>query len=387
MKLAIIGGGASGLFLASYIKRLGLKIDITIYERNKGLGRKILASGNGKCNFMNFKARPSDYNNPSFMEKVFSNCPKDELLNYFQSLGLLFKFDDEGRMYPVTESSQTILDLFVRDLKDTNILLQEYVTDIKIKNDKVLINNQDEYDFAVIASGSNASIDEKKAQSTYSYLKPLGLNMIELRSSLVGFKTTKSYKLLSGYRAKCKMSFFENDDLKYVEKGEVIFKDDGISGICVMNASSLYNPNSNSYLVLDFLPHIQILDLMNNLSNQKKVNNNPVYYLSTICHPKMRDYLIKNNLTDVKSVACLLKAFRIGINDVYGFKDAQVLKGGISLEEINGNFSLKKYNQIYALGEALDIDGRCGGYNLLFAFTSAYIAAKDIVKRYENKNK
>lgn len=117
MRLAIIGGGASGLMCASFLKRNNSRLDITIYERNKGLGRKILASGNGKCNFMNYKASIYDYNHPEFVSMLFKQTSKDEVLNYFSSLGLLFKFDDEGRMYPQTESSDTILKLLTDDLK------------------------------------------------------------------------------------------------------------------------------------------------------------------------------------------------------------------------------------------------------------------------------
>lgn len=380
MKLAIIGAGASGLFITSYLKRKYKNIDITLYERNKGLGRKLLASGNGKCNFMNYKAIPSDYNNPLFMEEIFKICKKEDILNYFQSLGLMFKFDNEGRMYPETESSETILKLFTHDLSDTKVLLEHTVNSIKHNNGKVIINDTDVYDLCVLASGSNASIDLKKVSSTYEYLKPLNLKMVPLKSSLVGFKSKENLKLLSGYRAKAMVTYYENDIPLYKEGGEVIFKDDGISGICVMNISHIYNQNS-AHLTLDLMQNSSVEEISYKLNLRKKVNSDPKYYLDGICHPKMISYLIKNNILEPSVVAKMLKSFKISILDTYDFKNAQVLKGGIDISEVNLNLSLKNYNNIYATGELLDINGKCGGYNLTFAFISAMIVARDIEEK------
>ena len=385
MKLAIIGGGASGLFLASYLKRKNASIDITIYERNKGLGRKLLATGNGKCNFMNYKAIPSDYNNEDFMANVFGICPKDELLNYFQSLGLVFKFDNEGRMYPVSESAESILSLFVNDLKDTKVLLETTVENIKVSNDKYVINNKDTYDFVILASGTNASIDLKKVDSTYKYLNNLNLNMVNTRPSLVGFKSKENLSKLFGYRSKAKVTYFVNNHPIHRESGEVIFKKDGISGICIMNISQLYENEHKAYLTLDLLEGYEPNELIFRINQRKKENDNPRYYLSGVCHPKMIEYLISERITNPEDVIYNLKNFKITILDTYDESNAQVLKGGISVDEINSDFSLKKYNKIYVTGELLDIDGRCGGYNLTFAFTSAMIAAKSILEKYENR--
>ncbi len=181
MRLAIIGGGASGLMCASFLKRNNSRLDITIYERNKGLGRKILASGNGKCNFMNYKASIYDYNHPEFVSMLFKQTSKDEVLNYFSSLGLLFKFDDEGRMYPQTESSDTILKLLTDDLKNINIKLDSEVFSLEYKNDKVIINHNDSYDYAILASGSSAGILANKAKNIYSYYDSLSLKKEALR--------------------------------------------------------------------------------------------------------------------------------------------------------------------------------------------------------------
>jgi flavoprotein family protein len=381
MRLAIIGGGASGLMCASFLKRNNSRLDITIYERNKGLGRKILASGNGKCNFMNYKASIYDYNHPEFVSMLFKQTSKDEVLNYFSSLGLLFKFDDEGKMYPQTESSDTILKLLTDDLKNINIKLDSEVFSLEYKNDKVIINHNDSYDYAILASGSSAGILANKAKNIYSYYDSLSLKKEALRPVLVGFRLKEDVSALQGYRTKCKISY-EAEGL-YEEKGEVIFKADGISGICIMNASRYFL--ENALLKIDLYPGASKEEIEYALNVRKRANNDPHYYLDGICHPKMIDYLIKNKITDPALVSGLLKCFILTTKSTYDIPDAQVLRGGISLEEVSSSLSLKKYPHLFVTGEAMDIDGMCGGYNLLFAFLCGMHVGKELIK-IENKN-
>ena len=384
MKIGIVGGGASGLFLASYLKRKNLNIDITIFDRNKSLGRKILASGNGKCNFSNFKAKSSDYNNFEFIDKLYLKTSIEELINYLSSLGLMFYFDNEGRMYPLSNSSQTILDLFLSDLKDTKVNLNYTVKSISYKNNKFYIDNF-EFDYIILASGSNASIDESKINSTYEYFKNLNLKMIPLKPSLVGYKCKlKDINLLKGYRCKSKVEEYKNDNLIFEENGEVIFKEDGISGIVIMNSSHYYNKGNK--IILNLLNNIDINEFKYKLSTRFNISNDPNYYLSGILHPTLIRYLIKENIIEINNIIDFLTHLDINAIDTYSLKEAQVSKGGISIEEIDDSFKLNKYPHIYATGEVLDINGLCGGYNLMFAFLSALTVGKEIEKIYENKN-
>ncbi len=384
MKIAIIGGGAAGMFLANYLSHLKLNIDITIFERNFSLGRKVLASGNGKCNFSNFKALPSDYNNPLFMEEVFKKCPKEDLINYFSSLGLMFYFDNEGRMYPLSNSSKTIVDLLVYEF-DCVKLVEKYAVDkIEIKNNKYYIGGTC-FDILVLATGSNASIDETKVSSTYSYLDSLKLKMVETKPSLVGYKSNLKYiKLLKGLRMKAIVNMYRNKKCIFKEFGEVIFKEDGISGIVVMNSSHYYQKGDE--IILDLLPDVEISELKYKINLRKKECTNSNYFLASILHPTLIKYLEKIGITDTDQIIDLLKNFNAKVYDTYSMHEAQVSKGGIDLSEINEDFELKKYPNCYALGEMLDINGLCGGYNLMFAFTSALIAGRKIEKLYEDKN-
>ncbi|MCR5787364.1 MAG: aminoacetone oxidase family FAD-binding enzyme [Acholeplasmatales bacterium] len=384
MKIAIIGGGASGLFVASYLKRKFHNIDITIFDRNKSLGRKLLATGNGKCNFANYKAIPQDYNNSSFIEKLFKICPKENVINYLSSLGLMFYFDDEGRMYPITNSSQTILSLFTSDLSDTKIRLETTIDKIQKKDDKFIILNE-VFDYVVLATGSNASIDESKVNSTYAYLDSLKININPLRPSLVGFKSCdKEIKFLKGYRSKAEVILYHNDKPIFKEKGEVMFKDDGISGIVVMNASHYYNKGDS--ISINLLPNISKEEFEYKVKERMNKCNNIDYYLATTIHPVLLQYLKKKNITSPEKIYKFLTDYNPQITDTYSFKEAQVSKGGIDVNDINDDFSLKKYKNIFALGELLDINGVCGGYNLLYAFTSALVCARKLGEIYENQN-
>lgn len=376
MKIAIIGGGASGLFLSTYLKRTNKNVNITIYERNKSLGRKLLATGNGKCNFMNYKATPSDYNNPPFIKKLFSKTSVEDILNYFQELGLSFKFDNEGRMYPITDSSETVLNLLSMDLNNVEIRLNEVVNDLEYKNDKVIINQKDTYDYAAICSGSNASIDIKKRESTYKYLNNLKLEFEPLRPALVGFKLRNNIKDLSGLRMKANV-LLVNDEV-HSEFGEVIFKEDGINGICIMNLSRYYKSNLQNQLILDLALDNSLLQSIN---NRMKIKNDPYYYLQGILPNKLLNFFVKNNVIEPNKVINTLKNFKLDILDLYDETFAQVIRGGIKTSELNDDLSLKKYPHIFTTGEVIDIDGKCGGYNLLFAFISALTVGKSLEEK------
>lgn len=382
MRIAIIGGGAVGLMTASYLMKNNSSSKITIYDRNKGFGRKILASGNGKCNFMNYKALPSDYNNPEFIEKISKLASKEECLNYFNDLGLLFKFDDEGRMYPVTESSDTILSILMLDLKKINYKLETVVEKIEVKANKVIINGNEEYDCAVLATGSNASIAESKCKDTYKYLSSLNLKMTSLSPVLVGLKAYDDFTILKNTRFKCHLTY--HGTKTYEENGEIIFKEDGVSGICVMNASRYFV--KNSLMTFDFYPSVSKEELAYKLNARYNVSNNSDYYLAGICHENLIKYLKNKNILEPLAVAKVLKAFTIKIKEPYEMKNAQVSRGGVALDEVNDNLALRKYPNIFIGGEMLDIDGRCGGYNLLFAFMCGIAIGKELLK-YENKDK
>ena len=346
--IGIIGAGALGLYLGNYLKLNN--IDFKIFEANK-VGAKILASGNGRCNIGNDNIDLSFYHNPKLTN--FINY-KDKVYKLLNDLGIYTKSDDEGRMYPYSESSLSVLNILTKNIKDN--IIYERITKIEKKNNKYYLNNNEGFDKVVIAVGSTASLSN--IDGFYNILDDLSIKYNKFIPSLVGFKVKENIKSISGVMTNAKVSLYSNNKLVYSETGKVIFKDDGISGICIMNLSSFYqrlDNKNNAYIRVDFYPELK-----------DKLE------LEGLFNPKLYQYIIKHNIN--------IHDFRLNIKDTYGLKFAQVGIGGISLSELNSDLSLKKDMNIYAGGEVIDIDGLCGGYNLYHAFASAYIIGESISK-------
>lgn len=326
------------------------KIDYTIFNKGK-VGRKILASGNGRCNISNTNLNKNSYNNEFAYKLVNDNI--NDLFDLFNKLHIYTKSDNEGRLYPLSESSQSVLNILLKNISNDKIIDLE-INSINKKNDKYYLNNSyGPFDKIIIAIGSNASYI--KPYNSINIINELNIKFNQFKPSLVGFKTSLKLKEISGVRQKGNVSLYKDDKLIHSEDGEFIFKDDGISGICIMNLSSYYqrlDDRSNTYIKLDLSP------------------NNDYKYLDSVLNPKLLNYINKNNIN--------YHNFIIPIKDVYDFEFAQVSNGGIDISEINNNLSLKKDNNIYVGGEIIDVDGLCGGYNLMFAFTSAIIISKNI---------
>ncbi|MGM9971857.1 MAG: NAD(P)/FAD-dependent oxidoreductase [Anaeroplasmataceae bacterium] len=349
MKIAIVGCGAGALLLSSKLKNA----NITIFERNKKIGSKLLASGNGKCNLLNINATCDNYNNKEFVSKLITSYPPRVVLNEFHKLGLITKIDDEGRVYPHSESSQAVLNILLDNIK-AKIITDYTVKSITKVNGKYKINDYNElFDYLVLDTGSKASLKEEYQNIPYDYLSSLNIGVTKLYPSLVGFKTNMNIASLSGLRCKTNVKLYVDNMLIHEEKGEVIFKNDGLSGIVIMNMSSYYqNTNKrNAYITLDLLYPYNESDILN---------------IKGAIHPLLYNYYLKNNmkLRD-------LKEFKINITDTYDFLNAQVVSGGVKLSLINDDLRLVSDDHIFLMGEMLDINGVCGGYNLLFAFMCA----------------
>lgn len=348
-KIAIIGAGACGLMLAALLNKNN--IDCDIYNIGK-IGNKILASGNGRCNISNINFKEEYYHNNPLAINLVSKY-QSELFNLFKELKIYTKSDLEGRMYPISESSQSILNAILNNINSPIIDLE--IKNIECKNNKYYLNsNLGPYDYVVISIGSVASY--KKPYLGFELLNDLNLKFNEFKPSLVGFKTNINIKKISGVRAKAEVSLYQNNNLIHYENGEVIFKDNGISGICIMNLSSYYNHLNNK----------------SNCMVKIKLINQKYDDLTTILNPKLLEYINQNNIDPME--------FIIPVIGTYDFEFAQVCIGGIDISEINADLSLKKYPNLFVGGEIIDFDGICGGYNLMLAFISSIAIYKGIIK-------
>lgn len=373
MNIAIIGAGASALFAA---KRLSLRKDVTvhIYERSQKAGTKLRASGGGKANIFNTDIRGCHYNHPEFMEHLLQTVNSETIRHEFEMMGLRLHVDEEGRVYPATLFATTVLDLLMNGLPDNvTFLFERPVERLYYSNGKWLINSKKhKFDKVILATGSPAGMIEKNRIGYNDYLKPLQLQCVPLESSLSGFRLQRYPRYLFGCRVKAEVSLWQGRELRHRECGEVVFKEDGISGIVVLNCSAIYNRLQSKKGCSVSLNLLYNDDDFNVAAHLKRFHG-----LEGVLHPKL--------IRLYNEAPFDLRDLRFDIAGTYDLDGAQVCSGGIALSEIDDDFQLRKHPGLYAMGEILDIDGVCGGYNLFFAFASAYKVTEALTNRGERR--
>ena len=368
--IAIIGAGASGLFLSKELSEHP-KLQVTVFEKNRQVGAKLRASGGGKANIFNRDVRPKHYNQPDFIEELLRQYSPEQLENQFAKWGLVTITDEEGRVYPASQFSQTVVDVLT-EYPNKNVQLETNydIQHIEYKNRKWTINDYPTpFDILVLASGSPAGMIPKNQRGYNGYLDSLSLKINSLQPSLAGFLLEDYPKSLSGCRTKAIVSLYQNKKLIHKESGEITFKDDGVSGIVIMNLSAYYRrlpSTKNCRLEINLTYWDEDFDFNTYLQQNQSVIG--------LLHPKLA------NLYQQKPFP--IQKFSFQIEDTYPLDTAQVSHGGIALSEIDCNFAAKKYKSLYILGEMLDVDGVCGGYNLFFAFASAAVVGKVITQTH-----
>lgn len=388
-KIAIIGAGPSGI-ISSII--LSKKMDVVLFEKMPRIGKKIIASGNGKCNITNIKKVNGYTYNNSFAERVYDMYDSTQFRSDLAKYGILTKVDSENRVYPISNSSNSVVDNFLYHLDNQNvkILTDTLVIDIKENNNKFSIittnSSYNDFDYVIISTGGKSNKQLGSNGEGYGLLKKLNIKITKLFPGLVGLKINKNeINGLDGIRQKARVTLIDNNKIIFDEVGEVQFKKDGISGIVVMNASSVIARSDYYPLVkLDLVPYMSKEELIDNLSIIKKENPtmDNIRILKAFL-PKMLALNIYNKLgnTELEKYVDIIKEMPLNICGTYDFDNSQVTVGGVELSEINDNFELNKHKNIYVIGELLDVDGVCGGYNLHFAFASGKIASKSILKK------
>lgn len=377
MKIAIIGAGASGLVAGLCASKNN---DVTIYCADEKIGKKILVTGNGKCNLTNIKGFDTAYNQD--VSKFFEKISNLDIIKFFNNLGLEIYVDEEGRVYPLSNSAQSVVEVLTNALAKDNVNIKfEKVEDIKIDNRFNVITNlsNEEYDKVIIATGSeNVLLDKMKIK--YKPFSP----------SLVALKTKENTKELSGLRLTNVKVTLNVDNKKYTEFGEVLFKDKGLSGICIFNISAYLarKNNFNAKIYIDLLPKFTYENVVIMLTNRLKLNfKNISEFMTGLFNKKINKYLLKNfnldeqknikelNSNIIEKIAKIIK--NLPFNVVGYYENNQVKSGGVRLCDLTENCEYKDIKNLYFIGEVVDVDGLCGGYNLSWAFVSAMLAGED----------
>ena len=394
-KVFIIGGGASGLTAAIKAKRNGN--DVTIFEKNNKLGKKILITGNGKCNYWNENQDLNNYHSSGDYTKIVNQMNLVKAHAFLDSLGII-PFIKNGYYYPNSQQAISVVNALVDEVNNLGInIINEEVTSVDKKNNKFIINNQYESDVLIIATGGKASPKTGSDGFGYKVAEKFGHKLIKPLPALVGLEIEENVKELSGIRFIGEVKLILDNEVMQSEIGEIQINDYGFSGIPVLQISSkaikALDDNKNVSISINYLPNIatDILGLRSFLKVQDRHlnNKNISQILDQLFNYKLSNYFLKISKIDASSkidklsndeldLLChnILNSNYIIVKD-HGFDNAQTTSGGIDLKEVNlENLESLKEQNLYFCGEVLDVDGACGGYNLSFAWTSGLIAGE-----------
>ncbi len=394
----IIGAGASGCFLALTLKYKNPNLKVALIEKNDKLGKKLLITGNGRCNLGNTNINIDNYNSSSSLEKFAKSLQKNEYLNYLKKFGILIKKEDTStRLYPYSNQAITVCKSFERALENENVKLI-YNYDVKkatYENSSFVINNDLKCKKLVVATGGKTYIKTESKDNGYSILKSFGHTITKLYPALTFLKTDHKYiKDLQGVRANVVVSLSVDGSVLKKEEGQVQFTKDALSGICIFNLSRDVNrylkDNKKVEIVVDLVPDYNRAYIEYYLKEFSDYN--VVDAISCILNKKIAQ-VVSNKLklsdkkisglsnSELENISYALKNMHFNIIETGDFKAAQVTNGGAKLDEFTSGLESLKKPLLYAIGEVLDVDGKCGGYNLSWAFNSALIAAEDILKK------
>lgn len=400
-KILVIGGGASGMMAAIMAARNGALV--TIYEKNDRLGKKLSATGNGKCNLTNLDFDISKYNS-SDLEKVkyyFSLFDEKTTIQTFNEFGLLLK-DKAGYIYPNCEQASVVVDVLVNMLEvlNVNVCTETGVLKIEANNQKLIVTTNvgvEEFDSVIVATGSLAGLSKKDSsfpgKDGYYMAQCLGHKIVSVLPALVQVECEEDFwKDIAGVRTDCVITLYNDERAIKREFGELQITDYGISGIPVFQLSSeiskRLNENEKLSCVIDFLPELDeesFEDFFTNRIGQYTGKTVGSFFLgllnSKLCKLIIKlsglnsELIISADIYSKLLEACyMMKQFIASVKCTKGFSNAQVCAGGVDLSEVDERLQSKAINGLYFCGELLDVDGKCGGYNLQWAWTSGAIA-------------
>ena len=392
--IAVIGGGASGILAAISAARNGA--DVTIYERMDRIGKKILATGNGRCNYTNINASVDNFHgkNPQFINEAVSRFWIKETNLFFSELGMLTKVLENGKAYPYSLQASAVLDVLRYEIErlGVSVVTEFEVEKIKKTDSRFVIksyNGKTVYaDKVILSAGGKASPSLGSNGSGYKIAQSFGHKVSELYPSLVQIKTdTTLIKALKGVKLDANV-LIETGNKKLSSFGEVLFTEYGLSGPAIFNVSRVCAEKKDAQVTLDILPEIEFDELYKILkSRRSKYRNLETFFVGMVNKKvgmvvmKYADVLpfsrISDTITDseIKRICYALKNFKLKVTGTMSWNNAQVTAGGVLTDDINPEtMESKLCKGLFITGEILDIDGDCGGYNLQWAWSSGYIA-------------
>lgn len=406
--LCIIGCGAAGMSAAITAARKGL--NVVILEKNNKAGKKLYATGNGRCNLSNFdidikKHYNSSFENYSdFLCQLLNEKSYESIIEFCESIGISIT-NINNYIYPHSRQASSFVWALLDELNNLNVkIICNCEASKIIKNDvlyEIIYNNTSLFSKNIIISTGGVSSEALGGSiSGINLLSSLDFSIVKPLPSLCSLKIKDDISVLAGVRTTCTARLLCNDSIISTESGELQLLEHTLSGIVIFNLSSkaikLFSSGANPYIEIDFLPDFD----MKIIEKATKSNRTIIGFLNGYINDKLATYIaIKYNIDKkakikdlseslIKEIIYSLKHTRFKISGYGDMASAQVSSGGLSLDEINPTtYMTKKYENIYVVGEALDVDGLCGGYNLTFAILSGIKAGQSINDSYKpNKN-
>ena len=404
--IAIIGGGASGLVAAITAARLGAKV--TIFERQNRIGKKILVTGNGRCNITNIDMEAKRFHTTSKKDcyQPIMNKDVETTLAFFKTLGIE-RLVEKTKVYPASEQASSVVDVLRMEVERLGIevLVDTKVSKLKPEATKwsVLTESGEQYSFdrVIVATGGLAAPQLGCDETGYSLLKALGHHQVPTLPTLVHIVSpTKYCKMMQGMRFKSEVSIWVEGKRVRAERGEVLFTEDGLSGPPIFQLSRIaaasFAKKQSCEIYMDFMPDATKEDLVATIYERmgngvhKTIEELFVGWLnkraimaiikqadvgSPVAPCENLDYEM------VEALASAMKKLVFEIKGTRGFKFAQATVGGITLDEVNlETMESLKAPGLYMTGEVLDVDGDCGGYNLQWAWSTGLVAGESVVE-------
>ncbi len=381
MEIGIIGASAAGLYTAILLLRKHSNWKVCLYDRMDKAGKKVLATGNGHCNLLHAPFRPEAFNHPEFVAQLLRTVPEVKMKQTLWELGV--PLTEKGELlYPLTYSAASYVHLLVETAErlGATFCLGETVIGI---HDKEVTTDKGKrvFDAIVFAFGGKSQSNLGSDGSMFGVLAKEGYPLTAMRPSLCPIRSRDVPKSLFGVRHSATVTMSSKGKTLYRETGEILFKKDGLSGIAIMNASAYFE--EGAILFVDLFPEYTEARLEDLLLHQTAVQG--ASFLAGILEKPLAEYVAKKtknaanskpNTEKIREIAHYLKNMPFVCDGLYDFDSSQVTRGGIALDAVDGTLKSKVCPNHHFVGECLDIDGLCGGFNLGFALLSAMVVVE-----------
>ncbi|HZJ82682.1 MAG TPA: NAD(P)/FAD-dependent oxidoreductase [Clostridia bacterium] len=403
-QVVIVGGGASGMIAAIAAKRQGA--DVTILERNPRIGKKILATGNGRCNFTNIYCDIDYYhgNNPKFIYSPLSQFSPYDAIDFFEELGISHKIEELGKVFPMSDQASSVLDVLRYELeqRQVNVICNAYVTEIWGKERSFFLKLEDgsiiQGDRVILATGGKAMPSSGSDGNGFNLAKKMGHSLTDVFPGLVQIMLEESFfKQIQGVKFVGTAEILYSDQSIVQDRGDILFANYGVSGPPILQLSrkvgELLNEGKKLELkitIIDTMSRDEVKKFMDDrfeTTKEKAVDFSLVGLINKRLIPVLlKEAQIENIKRPVRSlsldersrIADILMDWRFEIKGTRGWSNAQVTAGGVNTDDIDPKtMESKIIKGLYLTGEVMDIDGQCGGFNLQWAWSSGFIAGKN----------